>query len=73
MIVLDINDPVKNVANTWWFNFLYSLSGNQIIHDIEAELAKWNAKVVIDPDTNIGRTIQFDNDEDAAMFLLRWS
>lgn len=69
--ILPIN--VNGQTQPWWFNFLYSLSATTILNDLESEFAKWNAKIILDPSTQTGDTIEFETEKDMSWFVLRWS
>ena len=55
----------------WWRNFILSLGDEVTVERVLDELAKWNARRVSEPGKYI--EIEFDNEEDATMFVLRWS
>ena len=59
------------VNRDWWTNFIESLGNDVSDKQLTDELAKWNARRVSEPGKYI--EIEFDNEEDATMFVLRWS
>lgn len=78
MHVLKINDE-NGQSQKWWFNFLWELRSDTINneYDLAAEFAKWGAEIgsghseVLDGE--FYDSIQFKNERDLTMFLLRWS
>ena len=78
MHILKINDE-QGQTQKWWFNFLWELRSDTINNevDLEAEFAKWGAEFVEQYNEVLGRpaldTIQFKNERDMTMFLLRWA
>ena len=70
-VILEINKDGQ--TQPWWFNFLNSFQVPRIVNDLEIEFAKWNAKVLIDKETQLGNSVQFESEQDMAWFLLRWS
>lgn len=78
MHILKINDE-RGQTQKWWFNFLWELRSDTINNevDLEAEFAKWGAEFVEQYNEVLGRTaldtIQFKNERDMTMFLLRWA
>ena len=58
-------------STDWWSNFFFSCGD---WHEVERVLDRdWRARVITS--TKLGEigTIVFENEQDATMFLLRWS
>ena len=78
MHILKINDE-NGQTQKWWFNFLWELRADLINNevDLEAEFSKWGAELAEQYNEVLGRqaldTIQFKNERDMTMFVLRWS
>ena len=68
-------DQLDVEFNSWWdnlFAFYESCedrSWKNVVKDLETE---WNARVVFAGQSQV-RALEFDRDEDAVLFLLRWA
>ena len=61
---------ITNRTGKWWDNFMEDRKPGAKVWDINKELEKWNAYLVIDHD---GEQIEFRKDQDRMLFLLRYS
>jgi hypothetical protein len=75
-IVTELEIPTSNWAHvdappSWWENFFYSCGDWQEVQRVLKE--DWNAEAV--PSSRLGEvgTIVFENEQDATMFMLRWT
>lgn len=79
MITLLPGDMLNGVDHVegWWLNFI--LYRDIVIgpiedpfEDVREKLIPWGGRLQVDMDTRL-LSIEFDNDEDATVFVLRWS
>ena len=58
----------------WWENFLNQReNGWDSFADLDAELAKYNARFVRYIETDASNQVEFKSEEDMTLFLMRWA
>lgn len=78
MHILKINDE-RGQSQKWWMNFLWELRADTINNEynLAEEFAKWGAELGTEHNEGLDGifcdSIQFKNERDLSMFLLKWS
>jgi len=78
MHILKINDE-NGQTQKWWYNFVQKIRADAINNEVSliAEFSKWGAELVEQYNEVLGRqaldSIQFKNERDMTIFVLRWS
>ena len=78
MHILKINDE-NGQTQKWWFNFVRKIRADAINNEVSliAEFSKWGAELAEQYNEELGRqaldSIQFKNERDMIIFVLRWS
>ena len=58
----------------WWKNFVEECGGEWSTYaDVDTDLARYNAKLVMPIDITVMDRIEFDSKADMMLFLLKWS
>lgn len=64
------------ICYKWWVNFVDHHGihkGWSSFDELDAELARYNARFVRSMDKKIPHRVEFKNERDATLFLLKWS